>query len=153
MHCMQRAPICQRDERMRQKVKVWNSFLVGEGDEKQSYSKQVVWKLRWKAKSARSPSVCIWLDFGFLQLHRKRGMPWSSLLFTLFWAAWFWFLPLHPLHTHTSYLFINSLSLLSKWKQWIIFFQVIELNQVTEGSNECQSLWGKKNGSGIFSFH
>lgn len=107
---------------------------------------------RWRGRRARSPNVCIWLDiffFFFLQLHSRKAMSWSSLLFTLFWAAWFWFLPLHPLHTHTSYLFINSLSLLSKWKQWIIFLQVIELKQVTEGSNQCQNLWGKKNGSRI----
>lgn len=65
MHCMQRAPICQGDEYTRDKVKTWNSFLIAEGDEKQPYSKQLDWKIRGKAKSARSPNVCIWLDYLF----------------------------------------------------------------------------------------
>jgi len=42
--------------------KLWDFFLVGEGQEKQPYSKQVDWKLRWTGKSARAPNVCIRLD-------------------------------------------------------------------------------------------
>lgn len=106
---VQRVPSCQGDACVTHTA--CNSFIVGEGDYKQPYSKQEDWKLKWKVLEVQV-SVSGQIFFFFLTTAQEKR---NVLVFPFTYPFLGRLSLIPPLIPAPYTLYLFNLSILSKW--------------------------------------